>query len=389
MPILQRIPATVALGALFNPLNSSMIAVALVPIATEFDVGIVAVTWLAAGFYLTAVLAPPVMGTLADRIGPKAVFIGGLALVGVTGALAAMAPGFGWLVAMRLLQAFGTCATFPAGMAIVRTVIPGPDGRPPPRLIAVISMVLTSSAAAGPVLGGLLVTIWGWRAVFLVNVPLALLAIVLGWKWLPRVAGDGRRERRLPRPNAALLGTCGQNALVNVIFYLAFIGVPLWAQHTAGVSAGVAGLLVLPMAALGVLAMPAAVALAARAGLRAVLVAAAVLMAGGSAAMFLVGPVGIVPVATALLGLGAAFNQFGLNTLVYVHAERRDTGSAVGLFQASRFVGAGLAAPVTGLLFGAGVTDGGWAMAAITVVVLAASLVLPVKTSDEESPMSD
>lgn len=388
MPVLQRIPVTVALGALFNPLNSSMIAVALVPIAAEFHVGIVAVTWLAAGFYLTAVLAPPVMGTLADRIGPKAVFIGGLALVGVTGALAALAPGFGWLVAMRLLQAFGTCATFPAGMSIVRAAIPGPDGRPPPRLIAAISMVLTSSAAAGPVLGGLLVTIWGWRAVFLVNVPLSLLAMTLGWKWLPRVAADGGRERRLPRPKAALLGTCGQNALVNVVFYLAFIGVPLWAQHVAGVSAGVAGLLVLPMAALAVLAMPAAVTVAARSGLRVVLVVAALLMAGGSAAMFVVGPVGIVLVATALLGLGAAFNQFGLNSLVYVHAERRDTGSAVGLFQASRFVGAGVAAPVTGLLFGAGVTDGGWAMAAISVVVLAASLVLPVKTSDEDSPMS-
>ncbi|HEX4815350.1 MAG TPA: MFS transporter, partial [Nonomuraea sp.] len=74
-----------ALGSLFNPLNSSMIAVALADIEREFRVGVAAVTWLAAGFYLTAIVVPPVMGTLADRIGARVVFCGGLVVVAVTG----------------------------------------------------------------------------------------------------------------------------------------------------------------------------------------------------------------------------------------------------------------------------------------------------------------
>ncbi|WP_162795613.1 MFS transporter [Nonomuraea lactucae] len=401
-----------ALGALFNPLNSSMIAVALAGIEAEFQVGVAAVTWLAAGFYLTAVLAPPLMGTLADRFGPRTVFCAGLTVIALTGALAAAAPSFPVLVALRLLQAFGSCATFPSGMAIIQAVIPGADGRPPPRIIAMISMVLTASAAAGPVAAGVLVSLWGWRAVFLVNVPLAVLALVLGLRWLPAVRVASERRAWLPRPRPALLATCGLYALVNVVFYLAFFVVPLWAQRSAGLPALAAGLLVLPMAGLAIVMMPVAVRLVARAGMRTVLVISAVLLIAASCAMFGTGgtggpggtggtggpggtsgpggaggpggAVGVVLVVTSLLGLATAFSQFGLNSLVYVHADRRDTGVASGLFQASRFVGAAAAAAATGVLFDpASMAAGGWAMLLASSFVLVGALVLPVKTSDK------
>ncbi|MER6949768.1 MFS transporter [Nonomuraea sp. NPDC000554] len=382
MDRIGRLPMAVALGALFNPLNSSMIAVALAHIEAEFHVGIAAVTWLAAGFYLAAVVVPPFMGALADRLGPRLVFCAGLVTVAVTGLLAALAPTFPLLVAMRLLQAFGSCATFPAGMAIIRAK---QDGRPPPRVIAMISMVLTASAAAGPVLAGFLVTLWGWRAVFLVNLPLAAVALVAALRWLPELGRGAGRQAWLPRLRPALLATCGQYALVNVVFYLAFFAVPLWAQRSARLPAHVAGLLLLPMAGLAIVVTPVAVALAARAGLRVVLVVSSVLLAAGSCVMFLVGPVGVVLVATGLLGLASAFSQFALNSLVFVHADRRDTGVAVGFFQGSRFVGAAAASSVTGVLFDpSGMGASGWAMVAASVAVLVVGAVLPVKTSDEE-----
>ncbi|MGP3957625.1 MFS transporter [Nonomuraea sp. 3N208] len=380
MTRVERLPAAVALGALFNPLNSSMIAVALADIEAEFHVGVAAVTWLAAGFYLTGILVPPVMGTLADRLGPRLVFCAGLVTMAVTGVLAALAPTYPVLLVVRLLQAFGSCATMPAGMAIVQAAMAGEDGRPPPRVIATISMVLTASAAAGPVLSGFLISLWGWRAIFLVNLPLAAVALVVALRWLPKVRVDGPRRAMLPRPNPRLLATCGEFALVNVVFYAAFFAVPLWAQRSAGVPAHIAGLLVLPMAALAIVMTPVAVVLAARAGMRAVLVLSAALLLGGSCAIPAVGPVGLVLVAASLLGVASAFSQFGLNSLVFVHAGPRETGVAVGLFQASRYVGAATASSLLGVLFEqAGMAGTGWTMIAVSAVVLVGGVLLPVR----------
>ncbi|HEX4817842.1 MAG TPA: MFS transporter, partial [Nonomuraea sp.] len=277
-------------------------------------------------------------------------------------------------------QAFGSCATLPAGMAIVQAAMAGADGRPPPRVIAMISMVLGASAAAGPVLGGFLVSLWGWRAIFLVNVPLAAVALAAALRRLPKVRVDGPRQALLPRPNSRLLATCGEFALVNVVFYAAFLVVPLWAQRTAGVPAHVAGLLVLPMAGLAIVMTPVAVALAARAGMRAVLALSAALLLGGSVAMLVVGPVALVLAAVSLLGVASAFSQFGLNSLVFVHADGRDTGVAVGLFQASRYVGAATASSLLGVLFErAGLPGSAWTMIAVSVAVLAGGLLLPVR----------
>ncbi|MER5998882.1 MFS transporter [Nonomuraea angiospora] len=380
MAPIGRLPAAVALGTLFNPLNSSMIAVALASIEAEFHVGIAAVTWLAAGFYLAGILVPPVMGTLADRLGPRLVFCAGLVTMAVTGVLAALAPSYPALVGIRLLQAFGSCATMPAGMAIVQAVMPGEDGRPPPRVIATISMVLTASAAAGPVLGGFLVSLWGWRAIFLVNVPLAAIALTAALRWLPKVRVDGAKHTLLPRLRPGLLATCGQFALVNVVFYSAFFVVPLWAQRSAGLPAHIAGLLVLPMAGLAIVMTPVAVTLAARAGMRTVLVASAALLLAGSCLVPAVGPVWLVLVAAGLLGVASALSQFGLNSLVFVHADRSETGVAVGFFQSSRYVGAATASTLLGVLFdGGGMGRSGWTMAAVSAVVLVGGTLLPVR----------
>ena len=94
-----RLIVAVELGILLNPLNSSMIAVAMVPLEGDFHVGVSVASWLISGFYLAAAVGTPLMGRLADQFGPKRIFLVGLAVVGVSGVLAPLAPGFGWLVA--------------------------------------------------------------------------------------------------------------------------------------------------------------------------------------------------------------------------------------------------------------------------------------------------
>src|SRR5919197_1632166 len=118
----RRLVGAVMAGTLLNPLNSSMIAVALVLIQSHFGVSVATASWLLSGFALAAAVAQPVMGRFADLFGPRRIFCTGLLVVGVTSALAPLAPAFGWLIACRMLQAFGTSAAYPAGLAIIRAV---------------------------------------------------------------------------------------------------------------------------------------------------------------------------------------------------------------------------------------------------------------------------
>src|SRR5215472_14848750 len=111
---------SVALGTLLNPLNSSMLAVALVSFGSTFHVSLVTATWLISSFYLAGAVGQPLMGRLADLIGPRRVFCLGLLLVGVASLFVLWASSFGWLVVLRVFQALGTSAAYPAGLALFR-----------------------------------------------------------------------------------------------------------------------------------------------------------------------------------------------------------------------------------------------------------------------------
>src|SRR5438045_1618744 len=84
----RRLVGTILLGTLLNPLNSSMIAVALVPMRDDFGVTLAAASWLVTAFYVTAAIGQPLMGRVADVIGPKRVFCAGWVVVILTGVLA-------------------------------------------------------------------------------------------------------------------------------------------------------------------------------------------------------------------------------------------------------------------------------------------------------------
>src|SRR5262249_35846611 len=109
-----RLVSAVLVGTLLNPLNSSMLAVVLVLIQADFRISVATASWLLSSFALAAAVAQPVMGRLADLFGPRRIFCIGLLVVGVTSGLAPLAPAFGWLIACRMLQAFGASAASPA-----------------------------------------------------------------------------------------------------------------------------------------------------------------------------------------------------------------------------------------------------------------------------------
>ena len=114
---------TVATGAMLNPLNSSMIALALYSIQKDFGLSYLTVSWLISSFYLASAVAQPVAGKLGDLIGRKKMFLGGLILVAISAVGAPFAPAFAILIIMRLFQAVGSGSVYPAGMGMVRNHI--------------------------------------------------------------------------------------------------------------------------------------------------------------------------------------------------------------------------------------------------------------------------
>jgi MFS family permease len=97
-------------GSVLNPVNSSIIAVALVSIGRAFGAGAAATTWLVSALYLATAIGQPAMGRLADQAGPRRVYLAGLALVAAGGLVGWLAPSLGVLVAARVVLGTGTSA---------------------------------------------------------------------------------------------------------------------------------------------------------------------------------------------------------------------------------------------------------------------------------------
>jgi predicted MFS family arabinose efflux permease len=197
----RRLIPPMLFGSVLNPVNSSMIAVALVPIGVAFGAPPAETAWLVSALYLATAVGQPVIGRLVDMYGPRRLYLAGTALVGVAGLLGALAPSLGALVAARVLLGFGTSAAYPAAMRLTRSEAERTGQDSPAGVLAALAVANQTVAVVGPALGGLLIGLGGWRAVFTVNVPLSAVCLVLGTLRLPR---SGTRRRAVDLPGMAL-----------------------------------------------------------------------------------------------------------------------------------------------------------------------------------------
>ncbi|MGE8319943.1 MAG: MFS transporter, partial [Comamonas sp.] len=131
------------------------------------------------------------MGTLGDRLGHKRLFLAGLAMFGAASLMAAFAPSPGVLIAARALLGVGAAMMMPATLSLIRLSFA--DEKERALAIGIWASVASGGAAFGPVLGGLLLEHFWWGSVFLINVPIVLIALPLAWRYVP--ASEGNRER--------------------------------------------------------------------------------------------------------------------------------------------------------------------------------------------------
>jgi EmrB/QacA subfamily drug resistance transporter len=171
-------------------MDNTIVNIALPSLREDLDASVSGLQWTIDAY--TLVLASLVIlgGSTGDRVGRRRTFQAGLALFTAGSLLCSVAPGLGWLIVFRMIQAVGGSMLNPVAMSIITNTFT--DRRERARAIGIWGGVVGFSMALGPLLGGVLVETLGWRSIFWINVPVGIAAFGLAWRFVP--------ESRAPHP---------------------------------------------------------------------------------------------------------------------------------------------------------------------------------------------
>lgn len=403
----------VASGTMLNPLNSSMISLALHSIQKDFNLSFATVSWLISSFYLASAVAQPVTGKIGDIFGRKKTFLFGLILVALSALGAPLLTNFFMLLAMRLVQSIGSSAIYPSGMALIRDNIKERQAS----ALAVLSIFASAMVALGPTIGGFLIVWGGWPAIFWVNSPFVLISFLLGWLIFPK---DTKRSRETikkllsnldlqgivffaagmvfflwfllsfntkVRYGAGLIGILFfglfawrelrfkepfidirifkfqpkltmvyiQFIFLNVYFYCLFFGLPSYFQEVIGLSVENSGLVMLFMSGVSIIISSIAGKWIDKKGVnQPIIVGASISIIGAcSFTLFFVNAsywtVGII---LGIMGLSYGIGNVVLQVAMVKESPKAIIGTTSGLFQTCRYLGSILSSIILGLIFG-------------------------------------
>ena len=229
----RSIPAALfvlSLSMTLSSLGTSIANVALPTLARELGASFQEVQWVVLAYLLVITSAIVGAGRLGDTFGPKRVLRAGLALYTSGSLLAGLAPALWLLIVARAVQGLGAAAMMALSVAFVGALVPKDKTGRAMGLLGTTSAVGT---ALGPTLGGVLVSFLGWPAIFLLSVPLGLVGLALGQRYLPADRPSSDAAARIDRPGTALLAAAlatyalavtlgrGELGLLNVALLLA------------------------------------------------------------------------------------------------------------------------------------------------------------------------
>jgi len=178
-PVPWKFMLPLILSTMMNPLNSTMLATALVTLCNSFKISIGDGAILIASLYVTATIAQPLMGRLADIYNPKKINVIGLYLVLLATAVGVAAPNLGWLIVSRVILGIGTSAAYPSAMAIINRRYADEQTAVPGNVLGIVAISSQVSMILGPSLGGFLSQIFGWRGILFINIPWVLISLLL------------------------------------------------------------------------------------------------------------------------------------------------------------------------------------------------------------------
>ncbi len=174
--------AALSLSMLLSSLGTSIANVALPTLAQAFDAPFQHVQWVVLAYLLAITTSIVSVGRLGDIVGRRRLLLAGLLLFTLASVLCGIAPTLWLLIAARAVQGLGAAVMMALTMALVGETVPKARTGRAMGLLGTMSAVGT---ALGPTLGGVLISTFGWQAIFLVNLPLGIAALVLAWRSLP------------------------------------------------------------------------------------------------------------------------------------------------------------------------------------------------------------
>jgi EmrB/QacA subfamily drug resistance transporter len=180
----NRVLMVLFLGVLMGALDIAIVAPALPSIQKFFGIGDRILTWTFTIYVLFNLIGTPLMAKLSDTFGRRSIYTLDVTLFALGSLIVALSPQnlFAILLIGRALQGFGAGGIFPVASAVIGDTFP-PEKRG--SALGLIGAVFGLAFLVGPILGGIILTITGWQWLFIVNLPIALVVIIMGWRLLP------------------------------------------------------------------------------------------------------------------------------------------------------------------------------------------------------------
>jgi DHA2 family methylenomycin A resistance protein-like MFS transporter len=245
--------AVLCIGIFLVQLDVTVVNVALPAIRTGLDTSLAGQEWVVDGYMVALAGLLLVFGWLGDKVGHRRIVLAGLAVFGCASLGCGVATNIGLLVAARIVQGVGAALLLPGTLAVITDLYVDSAARA--RAVGVWAGAGALALVSGPLLGGVLVNGLGWRAVFLINLPIIAIVLPAAWRLVPRARAAHQRARSRLRFGPDFIGANLVAGLMNFVGLGTLLVLTLYLQEQLGHKALRAGLelvpIMLPLAVLG------------------------------------------------------------------------------------------------------------------------------------------
>ncbi|MCX4148102.1 MFS transporter [Paraburkholderia madseniana] len=208
-PALGRILATVSVGFVVTQLDVTIVNIALPKIGADLHADVAGLQWVVDAYTLAFAVLMLSAGALGDRLGTRRMYAAGIVLFALASLACGLALDATMLVAARAVQGIGAAAMLPNSLALLNQSY-GRDPKLRARAVGLWTAAGAISIAAGPVVGGVLIAAFGWRSIFLVNLPICVAGLLATWFWVPRPESAQKSAQRAAATTVPAPATTGR-----------------------------------------------------------------------------------------------------------------------------------------------------------------------------------
>jgi len=175
--------ATVSVGILLATIDGSIVNVAFPTLVAELDTTFNVIQWVSLGYLLTIATLTLGIGRLGDVVGKKMIYAAGFSVFTIASAVCGLAPDVSWLIGFRVVQALGAVMILALGSAILVEAFPSSERG---KALGWVMTAVSIGIITGPILGGILISSFSWRAIFLVNIPVGIIGTWMAVRYVPK-----------------------------------------------------------------------------------------------------------------------------------------------------------------------------------------------------------